>query len=100
MLRLALALGKSIREVEALDARELAEWVAYDRIEGIPQPWRQAGTIAAAAANPYRGKGRRAFGPEDFMPIIRPKRVQSDEQIWRLLQVALGGRKRRGEGAP
>lgn len=29
-------LGKSLGEVRALPAAELAEWIAYDRVEGLP----------------------------------------------------------------
>lgn len=29
MFKLALTLGKSIAEIERLDSREIAEWVAY-----------------------------------------------------------------------
>lgn len=29
-------MGKSLAEVRALPAAELAEWIAYDRVEGLP----------------------------------------------------------------
>ena len=34
MLDLARELGMSIRQVEQLDSREVAEWMAYFRVEG------------------------------------------------------------------
>jgi hypothetical protein len=92
MMRLALAQGKSLREIEAMPADELMEWVAYDAIEGIPQPWRQTGVIAAATVNLWRGKGKKPLKPEQFMPIrhvTRSARLPQKE-LRRRLEMVLG----------
>lgn len=69
MLRLALAMGKSVTEIEEWPVTELREWMAFDRyLEPFGREWNQAGVIAAAAIAPHVGKGRQPR-PEDFMPL-------------------------------
>jgi len=69
MLRLALAMGIRITEVEGWPVNELREWMAFDRyLEPYGREWKQAGVIAAAAIAPHVGKLRQPR-PEDFMPI-------------------------------
>jgi len=71
LFRLALALGKSIREVEALGASELEEWMLFWKMD----PWGSyrdnihAGLIAATLANIHRSKNSRAITHEDFMLV-------------------------------
>ena len=57
--------------------------------------WRAA-LIAAAAANPWRGKGR-ALMPEDFMPHfgIEPKRRKSPKEIEMMMTSWAMGHNRR-----
>jgi hypothetical protein len=51
-----------------IDSAELSEWLAFDRIEPLPDSYWQAGMVAATVANVMgSGKGRRRR-PEDFMP--------------------------------
>ena len=69
-----MCLGKTVRELEgSIDSRELSEWMAYDRLDLMPDPWREAGTVAATLANLLSG-ARYAFKPDDFIP--RPRRVR------------------------
>jgi len=83
VLRLALALGMTVADLESrMTARELGEWMAYDRLEPIGE-WRgdvRAGIIAATIANASRSKGKRAK-PADFMPFLddRPRMMSPDE---------------------
>lgn len=63
-----------------IDSRELAEWMAFYRID----PWGGqrtdigAAVVASTVANVNRGKGR-SFTPSDFMPRFGRKAVQSQE---------------------
>lgn len=57
--------------MEAISAREFAEWMAYDRISPIDARERvelSCAIVAATIANANRGKSQRAFEPKDFMP--------------------------------
>jgi hypothetical protein len=49
--------------------------MAYDRLDLIPDPWRQTGTLAATIANLWTDRGR--YGPDDFIPRPRPVRILS-----------------------
>jgi hypothetical protein len=53
-----------------IDARELAEWMAYDSLDpiGDERGDYQAGIIAATVANRWRVKGERTHKPADFVP--------------------------------
>jgi hypothetical protein len=70
LLRLALALGRTVRELQAsLTEREMAEWFAFHQMEpigGQRADW-HAAIIAATVANANRGKGRPAAKAEDFL---------------------------------
>jgi hypothetical protein len=68
-----------VRELlEEIDSEELSEWLAYDRIEPLPDPWAMHGQLAALMHNAWF-KGR-ARGPEDFIPDRRERREQSPEE--------------------
>lgn len=86
-MRLALTMGRTCEEIgESMSAEELTDWIALDRVWPLPDPWRQAGTIAAVIANSLT-KGRR-WKPEDFIPRARPpQKRMSNAQI----QAALAG---------
>jgi len=74
--------------------------MAYYRVEPfgeMPAHWR-TGMVAATIANVNRGRGRRAFKPQDFMPQEpQPKRRQTVADQKKLLMdlvVMTKGRKR------
>jgi hypothetical protein len=79
-LRLALALGRSVKELlNTVDSEELSEWAAFDQIYPLPNPWLQTAricrTIMAASGNYKR------IPDEDvFIPASR-KKPQSNEQM-------------------
>lgn len=81
-----------------MDAREFAEWIAYDQIEpfGPTREDQRAGVIASAIVNLYR---QSPVNWSDFLPPYERRRPQSD---WRdllahveVLNRALGGEDRR-----
>jgi hypothetical protein len=56
-----------VGQLEAeMSSVELSEWLAFDRIEPLPDPWRQTGLACAVTANLWT-KGKR-HQPEDFIP--------------------------------
>ena len=62
----------TVRELLArIDAHELAEWVAYSQIEpfGPLREDHRAGSIAAAALNPY---SKKRLVPSGFFPELDP----------------------------
>ncbi len=60
-------------------SRELAEWMAYDRIEPLHDPYWIGGMICATMANLW---GSKRYDAADFMPAQRAGEpaVQSSEQ--------------------
>lgn len=67
----------TVRQMLAnLDAAELTEWLAFDRIEPIGEPRAdlRAGIIAATVANFGAHELREPRKPSDFMPLLeRPE---------------------------
>ena len=51
-----------------IDSKHFAELLAYDAIEGVPRPVREAGMIASTMAN-CMSTGKKRFKPRDFMPV-------------------------------
>lgn len=83
--RLALRLGRSVRELLAtVSSEELTMWMAFDRSEPIGD-WRQDlgfGVIASTIANVNRTKNHPAFAPIDFMPLSpKPEKPKLGQQI-------------------
>lgn len=82
------------------DALELAEWIAFEQIEGPLGGGRDdyhAGLIAATVVNTQLGKGATPVKVSDFMPEWdqgAPRPVQSDDEmeaIARAMNKAFGG---------
>lgn len=68
----------------SLDAREFAEWQAFDRLEpiGAPAADLRAGIIAANVANAARTRRRgKPYVPKDFMPNL----LREEKEAWRAL---------------
>lgn len=81
-MRLCLALGRTLAELgRSMSAAEFGEWVAYDRVEGVPWPWLQSGINAATVANSVPRKGGKTFRPSDFMPVRRRAARQTPQQM-------------------
>lgn len=94
-----MALGTTVGELLArISSRELAEWMAYYRIE----PWGEerddlrAGIVASTVANTARDprKRPRPFRPRDFMPDFgRPEQTWQEQlQLVEMFNRAFGGR--------
>lgn len=78
MFRLALKLGKTVKELgDSLDCAEFAEWVAFWSIEPFGDEYRQTGSICCTTA---LVNGNKFSKPEDFMPSAR-KQIQSPEEM-------------------
>ncbi|SIO60131.1 hypothetical protein SAMN05444166_6278 [Singulisphaera sp. GP187] len=66
-----------VRELlSRIDSHELSEWLAYDRLDPLPDSYWQAGLISSTIANVF-GKGK-ALTPEDFIP--RRQKPKSETQ--------------------
>jgi hypothetical protein len=68
----------SVRRLLAeVDSAELSEWLAFDRIEPLPDSYWQAGMVASVVA---RANGAKSCTPQDFMPARRrrPKSVEEN----------------------
>jgi len=79
-MRLALALGRSVKELlNTVDGEELSEWAAFDQIYPLPNSWLQTAricrTIMAASGN-YK----RVPDEDVFIPAAR-KKPQTQEQM-------------------
>lgn len=65
-----------------MDSAELSEWLAFDRVEGIPDPHWQTALIALLIARTMGGDRRAQL--EDFLPRREPlpeAKPQSTEEI-------------------
>ncbi|MER7076636.1 Protein of unknown function [Saccharopolyspora kobensis] len=98
--RLAGHLGMTVGELlDRTTSRELAEWQAFERIEGPLGGLRgdvHAAMVCSAIYNANRGKNSRERKPADFLPRWDkpPREPQSPEQMLaaaRALQGRLGG---------
>ena len=86
LFRLALALGRTVRELEhSLSSQELTEWIVFDSINPIGEirgDIRNA-CLMALLANIHRDPKHPPFKPEDFLLEYeprRPKPPQSPEE--------------------
>lgn len=88
-MRLALAVGRLDvdRMLDELTVDQWEEWLAYDRVEGIPFPWLQTGVVARELANRLRGTGERAKVAADFMPIVRPGKTATPKKPAEMMAV-------------
>ena len=81
MFRLALALGRPVREMLAsMGSDELTEWMAYYQLEpfGDYRADYRSGVVASTFANAHRAKDANPFRPEDFMPFLEKKKPQEE----------------------
>lgn len=76
-MRLAVLFGEpSVKTLQAkITAREFHEWVAYNNIVGLPDPW----LIGARLAHCING-----VEMKDFIP--RKKPPMTDNQIWSMFK--------------
>lgn len=98
MLRLAAHLGYTVRDLlDQLTSRELAEWRAFERIEGPLGGLRgdvQAGIVAAQIYNANRGKTDPVKKPAEFVPRWDKPQQQTPDQLLaaaQSMQPRLGG---------
>lgn len=102
VMRLALALGKSVRELlDCMDSAELANWLAYDQISpfGSERTDLGAAIVASTVANVWRGKGQKAYKVDDFLPKFTHKQASMSRgmELKAKLLAALGGRVRHSQ---
>lgn len=84
MFKLALAGGWPVQEIETWSSPVLSEWMAYDQLDLIPNPWWIGAQICQVIAAAMVGK---KTSVEDWMPCsIRPVRIMSGEQGKAILQ--------------
>jgi hypothetical protein len=83
MVRVAVALGKSIAEVEQFSSTEISEWIAADRVGLLPDPWKQTAQICTVIAQGWlKRKDRKQWTIEDFMPTPRRRKRMSAKEIF------------------
>ena len=79
-----------------ISSRQFAEWMAYSRLE----PWGEdrddlrMGIVASVIANSNRGKGKKPYKPQDFMPDFEPEdEAAAIARIRENLRKTLGGKR-------
>lgn len=81
-MRLCLLLGKTKKELlDNTTAPELMEWMAYNMVEPLPDPWMQTGQLCAVW-----GGGRAS----DYMPTVAQE--DGGQAFKTMLEIA-GGRR-------
>jgi hypothetical protein len=91
-------LGKTVDELlGSLDAVDIAEWMAFDRIEpfGEERADLRMAIVACTIANANRGKGQKAFKVDDFMPKFEPRKKQTVTQMGRMLGLIAAANKKK-----
>ena len=58
-----------------MDSLEFSEWLAYDQLDLIPDPWRMVGILCQTIAASQGVKSE----VDDFIPIPKPPRIISGE---------------------
>ncbi len=86
MFKLALACSQpDVRVIEELPSTLISEWLAYDQLDRIPDSYWQTGLLCSVIANAM-GSRRRRFTPDEFIPRQQPKRVQSIDEMMKVMQ--------------
>ena len=62
-------LGKDVREIEQWPSDLLSEWLAYDSLDKIPDPYWIGGQICQVIAACFAGKKTEV---SDWIPRVRP----------------------------
>lgn len=78
--RLAIALGRSVRETKAsMPASEVMSWVAFGQMEpiGDARADLRTGIIAATIANCNAPRKGKPYAPSDFIPTFEPRKPQT-----------------------
>lgn len=85
--------------LEAIDSRELSEWIAYAELEpfGEERADLRAGIIASTNVNLWRSKGQPACRADAFMPKFDREEKAAPAIIpfvdyFRTLAIAMGGK--------
>ena len=93
LYRLALKLGTwnvedpgGLAEVMSVD--QLYGWMAAYQLMPWGDEWLRDAVLMAQQYNANRPKNKPAMQPWDFMPV--PKREQTQQEMWRILQSARG----------
>lgn len=76
--RLAAQLGITLDECkEKVSSQEFTSWLAYWELEPFGWETQMLATLCAVVANANGGKGgKKAFMPEDFLPVRPPRRIE------------------------
>lgn len=86
----------TIEEIqERIDSRQFARFLAAYRLQPWGDDWKQAGTIAAATTNVWRGRGR-GMTANDYIPSTRKAR-QSEQEMEVMLKTMAAANNRRFE---
>jgi len=81
--------------LDRVSSRELAEWMAFAQLEpfGSEADYVGPAIIASTMANIHRGKGKKAFSIDDFMPKKKKKQtVEEALQIAQMMTIGMGGK--------
>ena len=75
------------RLLESFSSQEVAEWMAFSRIEpfGEERADLRSAVVACVIANANRGKNQRPFKIDDFVLKFGQKKAMSDNEIKRAL---------------
>ena len=76
-----------------LTPRQLVEWQAFEQLEPFGElgAWLRNAMNCVATLSPYRKRGAPGLDVADFMPRLEEKKVQSPEDMKRILLAAIKG---------
>jgi len=70
-----------------MSSEEFYHWMVLEKIEPFGEfgDWLRTGIVSSIIANVNRGKDRKAFKPEDFMPKFEADKPQGPEEFYAAL---------------
>lgn len=85
-----------------ISSREISEWMEFYKVEpfGMDAEYLGHAITATTVANVNRGKGQKAYKPQDFMPKFGTEEQTPEEmlQFAAMYTAALGGKDLRDDG--
>ena len=73
-----------------MSSRELSEWIAYDKLDLIPDPWRQTGIMAGLTHNMW---AKKKVSEDHYIPREREIRILSGEDGRRHMMMLIAHQK-------
>jgi hypothetical protein len=72
-----------------MSSDEISEWIAFNQLHPLPNPWLQTGQICSTVANCSLAKLKKPVSAEDFMPQYKEVKKSNPASVVRAMWNAL-----------